>query len=252
MSEIRIGQNTWSKGSHRSDKTRKKMSESLKGHAGVPHSEETKRKMSEMFKGRSIPIEIREKMSKTHKGMKLTPEHCAKISAAHKGMKYSDSTKSKLRVIWETRSEEYKKRIVKQMLTISIPNKKETQLMELLDSFYPGEWKFVGYGQLIINGKCPDFVNVNGQKKIIEFWGDHWHRGENPQDRANIFKPFGYETLIIRESELKDIEETIEKIRTFCESGVEEEKEGKKGIRDVWKIEFRHKEVIENQEALFV
>ncbi len=96
-------------------------------------------------------------------------------------------------------------------------NKAEKTLLGILDSFYPGEWKFVGDGTVIINGHCPDFINVNGQKKIIEHFGDYWHRGENSDDRGTIFAPFGYETLVIWERELKDMAAVESKIRLFHE-----------------------------------
>jgi hypothetical protein len=69
----------------------------------------------------------------------------------------------------------------------------------------------------VVAGKCPDFVNVNGQKKIIELFGDYWHRGQNPQDRIDVFKPFGYETLVIWQRELEDLKSLRHKIFDFAE-----------------------------------
>ena len=83
------------------------------------------------------------------------------------------------------------------------PNKVEIELNEVLDRLYPDEWKYVGNGELIINGKCPDFVNINGQKKLIELFGDYWHKDQNPEDRKKVFDPFGYKTLVVWENELK-------------------------------------------------
>jgi len=65
---------------------------------------------------------------------------------------------------------------------------------------FPNEWKYAGDGSLIIRGKCPDFVNVNGRKLIIEVFGDYWHSEErvgknskeHMQDRINIFSVVGY------------------------------------------------------------
>lgn len=95
------------------------------------------------------------------------------------------------------------------------PNKTEIAILNLLEKLYPNEWKYTGDFSFIINGKCPDFTNVNGQKKLIELFGDYWHRGENPQDRIDIFKPFGYETLVIWEHELKNKNKLIGKIQRF-------------------------------------
>ena len=95
------------------------------------------------------------------------------------------------------------------------PTSPELLLLKLLNALYPNEWKYTGDFSFIINGKCPDFTNVNGQKKLIELFGDYWHRGENPQDRIDIFKPFGYETLVIWEHELKNKNKLIGKIQRF-------------------------------------
>lgn len=82
---------------------------------------------------------------------------------------------------------------------------------------WKNEWKFTGDFSFMINGKNPDFTNINGQKKLIELFGDYWHKDDNPQDRIDVFKPFGWDTLIIWERELKDIKQLKRKIFDFCE-----------------------------------
>ncbi len=98
------------------------------------------------------------------------------------------------------------------------PNKPEMELNSLLQDIYPNEWKYVGDGQVIIDGKCPDFININGKKQIIELFGDYWHKGKKPEDRVKIFKPYGYETMVIWEKELNDIEGTKSRIHEFHNS----------------------------------
>lgn len=138
-----------------------------------------------------------------------------KISILRKGFKFSDETKSKMstakKKMWLEEPERARK-----CLICNSPNKQEIKLMNILDSMYPGEWKFVGNGQVIIAGKCPDYINVNGQKKIIELWGERWHQNENPQDRINVFKPFGYETLVIWGKEFESIGKLKHRIESFC------------------------------------
>jgi G:T-mismatch repair DNA endonuclease (very short patch repair protein) len=36
----------------------------------------------------------------------------------------------------------------------------------------------------------PDFI-CDEEKKVIEVYGDYWHRNDNPQDRINKFKKMG-------------------------------------------------------------
>ena len=94
-------------------------------------------------------------------------------------------------------------------------NKPEKILLNLLsDLFFIGQFQYVGGGQEILGGKCPDFIDkINN--KIIELYGDYWHRGQDPKDRINYFKNYGYDTLIIWEHELKNVDSLKSKLFTF-------------------------------------
>lgn len=59
------------------------------------------------------------------------------------------------------------------------------------------------------------FINVNGLKLIIEVFGNYWHQGEDAQGRIDIFSKFGYRTLVIWETELKDIVSIVRRIGAF-------------------------------------
>ena len=61
------------------------------------------------------------------------------------------------------------------------PNKPETIILNILNELYPNEWKYTGDFSFIINGKSPDFTNVNGQKKLVEFFGLWWHGEKHRQ-----------------------------------------------------------------------
>ena len=101
------------------------------------------------------------------------------------------------------------------------PNKVELKLQTILDKVFPNEWKYVGDGQLIIGGRCPDFTNINGKKALIEHYGTYWHKDDDPQDRINKFSEFGYQCLVIWENELKDTDILITKIKNTFYSGKE-------------------------------
>lgn len=167
-----------------SDEVRKKISETL---TGRPLSEETKNKLrgrkgvlSPSF-GKIVPKERREKLSKAIKRKWLDREYVLMMANA---------------------------RNIK-------PNKPETFLINLLNDMYPGQWKYTGDFSFTINGKNPDFVNCNGQKKIIEFNGSYWHKNDTPGERESMFAKFGYETLIIWDNEMGDIDKLKEKIANF-------------------------------------
>jgi len=218
------------KGVKFSEEHKRKLSESQKGKHHTPqnsfkkgntinvgrrHSEEVKARMSKSAMGKIVSEETRKKISEWHKGKPLSQEHRKKLSIMGKGRIFTKEHREKMsrakKMSWK--NPEFCKMMGRAWGAKL--NKPETAMLNLLNNLYPGEWKYTGDFSFAINGKCPDFVNCNGQKLIVEVWGDYWHKGENPKDREAIFEPFGYKTLIIWEHELKHMESTIKKIRTF-------------------------------------
>ncbi|HDZ13975.1 hypothetical protein LCGC14_0646700 [marine sediment metagenome] len=229
MSETRIARNIkpWNKGKKQSEETKKKM----KDWWAIP---ENKKKVIEQRigkstakKGQTLPDELKKRISDSLKGekcywygKKLSKEHRKKLSIAGKGRKHGLFTEAHKRKISEAHKKlwqqpEYVKKKKKEWGIK--PTKPEMMLFDLLNELYPNEWKYTGDFSFMINGKNPDFVNCNGKKLIIEMFGDYWHKGEDPKDRAKVFEPFGYETLVIWERELKDPEKVISKIVDFVE-----------------------------------
>ena len=103
------------------------------------------------------------------------------------------------------------------------PTKPEICLENILEKFFP-KYEYTGDFSYLIGRKNPDFINnVNGQKKIIEMFGDYWHsktrtgrtKKQEENQRIKHFAKHGYKTLIIWESELKNIEKVIQKIQMF-------------------------------------
>jgi very-short-patch-repair endonuclease len=62
-------------------------------------------------------------------------------------------------------------------------------------------YQFVGNGEFWLGRRNPDFVHVS-DLRLIEIWGDYYHKGQKPEDRAAYFEKFGYQTLVIWASEL--------------------------------------------------
>jgi hypothetical protein len=247
-------------GWHQSNESKAKISQSNKGKhkgwapsfKGRHHTEETKRKISEAKKGRFLgtnnPLYGR---PSPMKGKHLTEEHKRKISEANKGeicwrkgIPHTKETKKKMSFAakgrhpsLETRKKishalmerwknaEYRNRIVTAIMKgwRIKPNKKEILLDSILESLFPNEWKYVGDGQLIISGKCPDFWNGNG--KVLELFGDYFHKGENPQERIDFFQQHNFDCCVIWEHELKQPEALREKIINFVTQGDEKMQE---------------------------
>ena len=106
------------------------------------------------------------------------------------------------------------------------PNKPETLLNNLLQRILPKEYEINVKGKvMVLGGKVPDFINCNGQKKVIELYGDFWHsnkwvkkRGcyeDTEKGRIKYFKKLGWDTLIIWEHELENLEKVIAKVMEF-------------------------------------
>jgi G:T-mismatch repair DNA endonuclease (very short patch repair protein) len=121
---------------------------------------------------------------------------------------------------------EYKDRQVKAMRegAKARPTKPEVSAINILDGLYPNEWKYVGDGAIIIEGRNPDIININGKKAIVEVFGDYWHGFKHTRecplihelDRIDTYTKYGYKTLILWEHELKDEGSTVKKIKEFC------------------------------------
>ncbi len=124
-----------------------------------------------------------------------------------KGRKHTKEWKKKISILMtrKWRNSIFRDKQIKAIMNSQVikPNKPEIFLTQLLNKILPNEYKYVGDGQFILGGKCPDFFNVNGKKKLIELYGDYWHKNDNPQDRIDYFKKYGFDTLVIWESELQ-------------------------------------------------
>lgn len=73
--------------------------------------------------------------------------------------------------------------------------------------------QFVGDGTLWLwdDDGCfnPDFLLPNS-RKVIELFGDWWHRDQDPQDRINRCRAVGYDCLVVWESKFRQEPETVQ------------------------------------------
>jgi len=121
--------------------------------------------------------------------------------------------------------------VKKMMLAFHMkPTKPEKQLEAILNKHFP-QYKYNGDGRLgiTLGGFIPDFPNVNGEKDLIEIFGDYFHSSEVLGDRwqgselgkVMIYNSLGWRCLVIWEHELKEFPEKkiVAKIKTFQRRG---------------------------------
>jgi len=95
------------------------------------------------------------------------------------------------------------------------PNGLERKVIDIIEK-YELPYDYVGDGKVFIAGRVPDFIHNNGKKKIIEVFGNYWHKPEDVERRTRHFSKYGYECLVIWEKELYECpEEVINKIKAF-------------------------------------
>lgn len=96
------------------------------------------------------------------------------------------------------------------------PNKWELQLLDILQEF-DNTFEFIGDGRTQqIAGKWPDFIN--GDNKLVEFFGEYWHKYQEESERIEHFKKNGYDCLIIWGRDMKNLNTLQIKIGGFLRS----------------------------------
>lgn len=231
---------TFNRGKKRTEEQKKKYSEANKGKKQSP---EAKQKQIEAQMGHIISEETRQKIRESNLGKKtsdgakkkqseskiifyanggkvwnvgLTKEsdirlkfYGEKVSKKLKGRK-NPKHSIRMKGLWKDEDFNKKQKESRNLF----PNKAELYLQDIINSIFPNKFQYVGDYSMFIGGKCPDFIDKTNNK-IIELYGDYWHQNEDPNDRINYFKQYGYDTLVIWGSELKDINNLKEKLGVF-------------------------------------
>jgi hypothetical protein len=203
----------------RAAKIRGKSYEELMGKEKADKLKEDRRQCFNWIKERGLEKETATRGSMAHADyMRTDPEYkeryLKKLGESHK-KRWQEATK-----------EERNSWVINWIKAAGMkPNNIELYIKEFLDFTYPSEWKYVGDGSVVLNGFNPDFINANGEKKIIEIFGDYWHservkhrtKEEEEQLRCSRYAEYGYDTLIIWENEVKmDIRNVMKKINIFA------------------------------------
>jgi G:T-mismatch repair DNA endonuclease (very short patch repair protein) len=166
---------------------------------GIPKSEDWKRQASLAKMGERNPMK--------------NPVYAKRMADSKRGM-----PNPKHKEYWRLHKEEQPRKMM--VGEHKKPNKLELRLIELIHKNQL-RFRYVGNWELLVGGKCPDFVSADNRKQLIEIFGAYWHTAkarETAEERLAHFKQFGYETLILWERDLLDENATLQKIRDFASS----------------------------------
>jgi len=108
-------------------------------------------------------------------------------------------------------------------------NKKPTKLEEKLIKIINKNklpYRYVGNGEFILGGKCPDFLNCNGKKQVIETFGRVFHDPaktfkksipyhQTEKGTMEHYEKYGFDCLVIWGEELDNEQNILDKLERF-------------------------------------
>lgn len=159
--------------------------------------------------------------STLHNGMAGNKEAGERISQAAKARWQDPEWREKQcqirKELWQ--NPEHQERQIKAILRglCKRPTSYEQKIIDLIEK-HSLPFKYVGNGEVIIGYVNPDFININGQKSLIEVYSKRWHKPSYEETRARRFARYGYRTLFLADNDLccrnwEDI--CLAKIRDF-------------------------------------
>ena len=204
-----------------SEKTRQLLSVAGIGntHAlGHRLSPEKRQQISENETGKVITEDVRRRTSKTLTGHEVSEKTRKLIADSLVGHEVTKVTRQK-------KSDSMKERWKDAEFAKSMaeawnrkPSRPELQLLSVLDKHFRGEWEYVGDGKVWIEGRNPDFLNVNSKKLVIEMFGMFWHNPEffpnrlSEEELTAHYKKYGITCLVIWEYDIFDEDEVVRRV----------------------------------------
>lgn len=167
--------------------------------------QEQRRKISNSLKGRKVSKKTRQKIGNKNRGE----------NNGMYGRKQSQKARDLIsKASWERwQNKEYKERVIKKTLKALLkrPTGLEYQMINIIKK-HNLPYKYTGDGDFWIGGKNPDFVNINGEKKLIEVGNVFHHQGNYVEKRRKHFAKYGWESHIFINDKL-DEKEIIKKLK---------------------------------------
>ena len=173
---------------------------------GKKLSKEHKIKISESLKGKKYKFSKRKHMSKeTKEKISLSNNNYGPRSTTRKGMKNSLLLREKISRALTGRK--LSKEHIKNCLKRNIKSTLEIKFGDLIKELNM-PYKFVGNGEILIARKCPDFINIKGEKIAVEvYYRRHkelFRGGLNvwKAERFKIFSDSGWKLIFFDETEV--------------------------------------------------
>ena len=203
----------------------------FKWQVGKPLSKETRRKAAEGRKGHLLSETTRRKIGLANAGKK---NGCY-------GRQYSPKEREQRR-IWAKQfwaDSVMADSCVASMLkaVVKKPNKAESLIIDLINR-YNLPFKYTGNGEVVFGRMNPDFININGEKVVLEVFGDYWHSEkkirswkETELGRILAYKSFGFDCIVLWEHEIKTLtdDELVKKMMHLTTPAVKENRAGARG-----------------------
>lgn len=144
--------------------------------------------------------------STLHNGMAGNKEAGERISQAAKARWQDPEWREKQcqirKELWQ--NPEHRERQIKAILRglCQRPTSYEQKIIDLIKKHHL-PFKYVGNGEVIIGYVNPDFININGQKSLIETYSIFFHKPNYEAERAKRFARYGYRTLFLNDNNLE-------------------------------------------------
>ncbi|MFH1547535.1 MAG: NUMOD3 domain-containing DNA-binding protein [bacterium] len=182
-------------------------------HKGKPVSQAHRDALSLALMGHEVTQKTRDKISTSKTGTILSEETRRNQSLARK--KYLQENPHEMeRLIKQLEDVRNDPEMYKKIFARKKMSKEERRMQGILYSLSL-PYEYVGNFQMRIGKRFPDFVDKSS-RKIIEVFGDYWHKNDNPQDKIDYYQENGYSCLVIWASEMyTQQEKTIQKILDF-------------------------------------
>lgn len=189
-------------------------------------------KVGSTFKGKKHTEEAKQKNSEKHlKLWKISKYRKKMLNALRTESRREKVSKSMLRE-WNDDNQREKRTKAYAKWRCEHPNKGELFLNSLIQKHFPNEWLFNTTGEVIFKYRyIPDWININGQKKVILLHGIFWHlykerylrknpnltREDIEREEQKKYGKYGFSPCIIWEDELKNPTQVVNKLNNFME-----------------------------------